>query len=40
MLQRNWEKQQNFGFYVIDEYRVFAEEKVFECFRGIGRVEN
>jgi hypothetical protein len=40
VLQRNWEKEQNFGFYVIDEYRVFAEEKVFECFPAEGVVEN
>jgi hypothetical protein len=39
VLQRNWEKEQNFGFYVSNECRVFAEETVFECFRVIGGVE-
>jgi hypothetical protein len=39
VLQRNWEKEQNFGFYVIDECRVFAGEKAFNYSPGIGRVE-
>jgi hypothetical protein len=39
VLQRNWEKEQNFGFYANDECRVFAEEKVFECFPATGKVE-
>jgi hypothetical protein len=39
MLQRNWGKEQNFGFYVINEYTVFAGEMIFDCFPGFGCVE-